>query len=949
MSLSPWAKFALLFAATLALGACVGTPGDTSSSAAMQSSSSITVNSSRSQSHSSSSLNRSSSSRVASSSSDSLGANLLNGQQQYDTQCAGCHDKDGIRGVSTATGATSHIVSSFTFEFLCDHAICTDQVALAAYIESEMPLARAEQCVGDCARDIAAFIATFPKQAGNNSSQSSAASSSTPSVIYEYPGDALKGAEIYENRCETCHGVGGLNGAVNSPLTPDLCVTCGDPQTLIRKIVATMPSPGACVGDCAIDVATYIKTLQGSAPTSCGNTGIQPGKSPLRRLNKREYVNSIVDLFGVSASLANDFPDENVQKGFDTNADGLDVSEVQVDAYAAIAKKVAAAAVKDLSASSTSPEVIFAVNVGGTEQKGGGVTYQADENSLHRNSEGSTQNTPTFDVANTNLDDVYRYVRWGAELRYKIPIANGKYKVFLMFSENNFSAAGQRTFDVTIEGEKRLSAYDIFAEAGGRRTAKQQAVNNVEVTDGFLNINFTAIKDKASIAGIRVQTIPQANSAIINCGTLNDECAQGFITDFGQKVYRRPLTVAESDALKAIFSAGQTALDFKAGMQLVIEAMLQSPAFIYRAEFGSTSAANNGVVPLTSWEMATRLSYLFWASTPDETLMNLAEQDKLTTPAQIRTQAERLLNDARAKSVVRDYYTQWLGIGDIADLERTAASYPGFTANTPNQFRRETEAFIDHVFWDGTSTLDELLTAEFTFANNDLAKFYGITEPGSENYVKVTNPGRNYGILTQASLMATRARDNETAPILRGVFVMENLMCVHVSPPPPCSDEDEMAGKCQKVDIVFPPLDNTVTTRERWDQTTGSGVCYNCHRILNPVGFTFENFDPVGRWRNKENGFAIDASGEILGTDVDGTVNGVADLAQILANSDQVAHCAVVTWANYAYGRHLDEAGDDRCSIEQAYKGFTASGENLKTLLIELTQTEAFMYRNEVK
>ncbi|WP_394201323.1 DUF1592 domain-containing protein [Marinagarivorans algicola] len=809
-------KPALALLAACLITACVSEPVDPDNSSAATSSAAPTPNSS--------SANNPSSANI--------GPDLVKGEQEYDAQCAACHDKGGVRGVSTAFGATSHIINAATGQFACEHTDCTKINKLKNYIIASMPLGPVDNCIGDCARNTAAFIATFDRLTPA-SSASSVSSSGGENVVYPYPGNALNGATIYEKQCQDCHGVNGHSGAVNYPLTPGECSTCSDPQVLIKKIIDTMPTPGACVGECAIDVATYVKTFTSPVSVTCNNNDIKPGHSPMRRLNKRQYANSLKDLLGVDVALATDFPDENILKGFDTNEDGLDVSGAHVEAFEVVAKKVAIEAVKKLnSAASMVPA--------------------------------------SGDQCNSTPDC-------------------------------------KATYGNTANDCKNSAAANSVCMCGGARC------------------------DASS------PTPPAAGDALLSCATLDNACAHGFINDFGQKAFRRPLTNKEKNSLKAIFAAGKQATDFKGGIQLVLETILQSPAFIYRAEFGASGTLNNGVVQLTSWEMASRLSYMFWATTPDDILMDLAQQNKLRTKAQIRAQAERLLNDERAKPVIRDYYTQWLGIGDIGSLERTPADYPGFTANTPNQLRRETEAFIDHVFWDGTSTLDELLTADYTFANNNLAEFYGITKPGTNNFVKVNNPGKNFGLLSQGSLMATGARPDETAPILRSVFVLEKVMCVHLATPDPT-----------EVNIVFPPQDASVTTRERWTQTTGSGNCFQCHRILNPAGFIFENYDPVGRWRDEENNLPIDSSGELIATDSDGTFTGLADLSQALAQSDQVTHCAVTSWANYAYGRHIDEVGDDHCSMEQAYEAFSTKGKNLKELLVELTQTHAFMYRNEV-
>jgi hypothetical protein len=409
-------------------------------------------------------------------------------------------------------------------------------------------------------------------------------------------------------------------------------------------------------------------------------------------------------------------------------------------------------------------------------------------------------------------------------------------------------------------------------------------------------------------------------------------CGQQFIASFGKRAFRRPLTSDETALLTAQFTAGLADGDFASGIQMVIETALQSPPFLYRVELGVAPLAGETAVRLTDWETASRLSYLLWGSLPDDTLFTAAEQGKLTTREDIQAQARRMLDDAKAHDAVANFHQQWLDYDRIANVGKDAAAFPEWSAEVGPLMHEETKRFLDEAVFGPSGGLSYLLSSPSTFLNGKLASFYGVAGPTGETFAPATlDATQRAGLLTLGSLLTINAHSNQTSPVHRGKLVRELLLC-DVIPPPPAN-----------VMIKAPEPDPNSTTRERFAQHSAEASCKGCHSLMDPLGFGFENYDGMGRYRSLENGVAIDASGELTGTDVDGPFTGVVGLASKLAVSKEVQSCYATQWFRFAYGR--GENVGDACSLATLGQGLAASNGSIKELLVSLTQTDAFLYR----
>jgi hypothetical protein len=465
----------------------------------------------------------------------------------------------------------------------------------------------------------------------------------------------------------------------------------------------------------------------------------------------------------------------------------------------------------------------------------------------------------------------------------------------------------------------------------------------VSQTFGFSNnADALAVSDQLG-AAYRDAAEAFASAAVANLAHLlpcdpvavgNDACAKQFISDFGRRAFRRPLTADENARYFTLYTTGSTAplgSTFAEGIELALESFLQSPHFLYRVEHGlPTAAPTDTVAQVTQFELATRLAYFFWGSTPDTRLLDAAQTNALGTQPQIEAQIQRMLQDPRAKSVVATFHTEWLNLGGIPGLLKDATMFPEWKQSIAFAMFDEAQAFVDHVFWeDGKS--DTLFSAHYTYDSPELAAFYGFSSPGPQGRVDV-NPAQRAGILTLGGILANNAKQDQTSPVIRGKYVREALLCQPINPP-------------ANANFVAPAVAPGLTTRERFAQHEKDPKCAGCHKLMDGMGVGFEHYDALGRWRDKDQGLVIDDSGDIINTtDIDGTFHGGADLADKLAQSEDVRQCVVKQWFRYASGRA--EEKPDTCTIQRLYQSFEDSKHDMRDLRVRIATSDAFRYRS---
>jgi hypothetical protein len=319
---------------------------------------------------------------------------------------------------------------------------------------------------------------------------------------------------------------------------------------------------------------------------------------------------------------------------------------------------------------------------------------------------------------------------------------------------------------------------------------------------------------------------------------------------------------------------------------------------------------------------------------PDDELLGLAASGELTAPEAIHSQALRMLEDPRAHDTVRDFHSQWLGLSRFDEIVRQAdgSTLAGDAFNA--SWQNSLEEFVQYAFWEGGGDVSALLSSPTVFVDSALNEFYGFgAQVADGEMVTVEDPNRA-GLLTQPALMALLAHSNQSAPVQRGLFVREQVLCHELPPPPP------------DVDTTPPDPSPNATTRERFREHSANERCATCHKLLEGIGFALENFDQLGRFRTEENGIPVDASGNLVGTtdvNIEGTFNGALELSERLATSPQVENCLATQWFRYGMGRAEDKT--DTCSLDQVKAAFSASGGDFKALLVALTATDVFRYR----
>ncbi len=473
------------------------------------------------------------------------------------------------------------------------------------------------------------------------------------------------------------------------------------------------------------------------------------------------------------------------------------------------------------------------------------------------------------------------------------------------------------------------------------------------VVAGF-HANPLAPPSEAELDSYRGAAETLADKAITNLPALvpctateigSDGCADKFIRTFGRRAFRRALDADEVRAYTALFQVGKSAQDFAFGIALVLRAMLQSPAFLYRIEVGTAVVGRPGLLKLTPYELASRMSYVLWRSMPDEELLTAAESGKLDTPAGIEAQARRMLTSpttlARVRGALADFAGGWMGIPEmpvLADTTKDPAMFRTF-ATLVGDMQREQDAFFQEIMLNQDARVSTLLTATYTVGTARLAALYGAQPSMSmSTTAKPTDlarfdlpAGQRFGILTQAGLMSVLAHETETSPIHRGLWVRSMLLCQPPPPPP-----DNIADLAPKVDPKLP-------IKQRLSMHRASSACASCHSLMDPVGFAFENYDPIGAYRTMTGRAPVDATGELTGTDVDGPLAGVGPLADKVARSAQVRGCMTRQWMRFAFGRHEDDA--DQCTVDTLTARMSASKGDMKDLLMALTLHEGFRHR----
>ncbi len=451
--------------------------------------------------------------------------------------------------------------------------------------------------------------------------------------------------------------------------------------------------------------------------------------------------------------------------------------------------------------------------------------------------------------------------------------------------------------------------------------------NNIVSSSGADGIHSTAelVSNQIVEAGVE---------DLLGCDLADDACIDTFIDTWGARAYRRPLTDTEQQRLRDAFDTtvggGFTRAE---GVGSILELAINSPQFLYVAELGLRDGAAPGdIVPLNDYERASRLSYLLWNAPPDDTLWEAAESGALSTTEDIEEHARRMLADPRSGRAMAGFVEDLTNLQRLGDTQKSGDEYPQWDEDLEGSVREELGRYTAMILDSDTPTLANLLTSTNAMVDEHLAALYGVEDAvpaGTWAQVRL-DPDQRAGFLTSASFLAGHGNAVTTDPVARGAFVRTELLCAVLEIPPDLMDD-------------LPPYDPSVSVREQLEQHRVDPACSGCHAQMDPIGFGFENYDAIGRWRTTEgNDIPVDANGELaLAGEVSGEFDGAVELAHKLAQSQLVRDCVATQAYRYMVARN--ETEEDECSILQVQQAFDDSDGDMVELMVALTTTDAFL------
>jgi cytochrome c5 len=748
---------------------------------------------------------------------------------------------------------------------------------------------------------------------------------------------SARATAVLNQYCVTCHSAD-LETAGLVLNTADLHPAANPAQwekVIVKLRAQAMPPAGMPRPDQAGYAAalSFLENEIDRAAAAKPNPGKLP---PVHRLSRTEYQNSIRDLLALDALPKEmDYPlllpADNTSSGFDNIADLLFVSPAVMERYLDAATKISRLAVGD-------PSQPLLVNI-------------------YRMSPELPQDA--------RVEELPLGTRGGIAIHSDFPL-DGEYTIKV---ETSGAARDPHQLEITVDGE-RVQMVELGGAGGGRGgrggrggDANKPPEFRIPVKAGPRSIGITFIehseaRDEATLRPRmrNTGTLPAISRVTIS-GPYNPVgpgdtpsrrrifvcrpasaaqepvCARQILSTMARRAYRRPVTAEDLDRLMPFYTAGRAESGFDVGIQKAVERMLVSPNFLFRIERDPSAAPPASVYRISDLELASRLSFFLWSSIPDDELLDAAIAGKLHDPATLEKQTRRMLADPRSESMVTNFAAQWLFLRDLEAKQPDEILFPEFDETLRAAFRRETELFLNSVLRENRSVLD-LLTANYTFLNERLARHYGIPNIQGSHFRRVTLPADSPrgGLLGQGSVLTITSYSNRTSAVLRGKWVLENLLSSPPPPPPPNIPAFSAdAGEPGKV----------LTMREAMTRHRADPACAGCHARMDPIGFAMEKFDAVGKWRERDAGGTIDASGAFP----DGTkFEGMAGLkTALLKHPDEFVNTIAERLLMYAVGRNLQyyDAPAVRAIVADAAK----QNNTLSALVLGVVKSPPFQMR----
>ena len=447
----------------------------------------------------------------------------------------------------------------------------------------------------------------------------------------------------------------------------------------------------------------------------------------------------------------------------------------------------------------------------------------------------------------------------------------------------------------------------------------------------------TELERSATSLAERAVGSAEAYSAVVGCDPSAAGCRDQFIDAFGMRAFRRPLSSSEQTRYRALFDRGAELVKsgnaFRDGVQLTLQAMLQSPKLLYRIEAGDGTSDANGA-RLSGFEIATRLSFMLAGNTPDAELLVAARDGVLATADGIATQARRLVAAPGFEERALSFHERWMQLDELSAVTKDVTAFPSFSPELVSSMRAEAVRFVKAVTLEGNGTVSDLLTSRFGFVDQHLAPLYGLQGSFGADLVRVEHAPESgrLGLFTQAAFLSSHSSSSSgTSPILRGVFLLRRIACSNIPDPPPGAQMQQPATE---------PATPIRTTRDYFTWKTSLPACSACHALINPTGFAFEEFDGLGQWRDEDRGAPVDVSGTLRVGTKELPFQGASELLQGLAKEPQVQACYAKNWLQFAYGRRENQA--DSRALGLAAKHLQAGNFSIRDLAMAFTERPAF-------
>ena len=747
---------------------------------------------------------------------------------------------------------------------------------------------------------------------------------------------------LLDDYCITCHDndkeKGGLSLEKFDPAKPEANAEVA--EKMIRKLRAGMMPPGGAdrpEPQLLAALATSLETRIDAVAMRTPN----PGRRTFQRLNRAEYANSIRELLGVDIDVSAFLPSDTISHNFDNIADVQSLSPTVLEGYLRAAAKVSRDAIGDPDAAP------------------GSTTYKV----------------PRTASQLSHIEGAPFGTRGGISLIHTFP-ADGEYSFRIMLhsiptGQLYGSGARGEQLEVSINGARaavldinpRMSEADpngmnlmtppIQIKAGPQRVSAAFLQRFEGAFDDLLAPIEQTLADTQIGAAVGVSTLPHLRDMsilgphkvtgisdtptrrrIFQCRPLSAEeelpCATKIVGTLATQAYRRKLDDADLAGLLRFYAEGRKATNFEAGIRSALQAILASPHFILRLEEAPAGVKPGENYRLTDRALASRLSFFLWAGPPDQELLTVASAGQLKNPAVLEKQVRRMLADPRAEALATRFAAQWLRLQDLEKIHPDPLLYPNYDQTLAEAMRRETELLFENIVRADRDVM-ELLTADYTFVNGRLARHYGIRDVSGPAFQRVSLADANRrGILGHGSILTMTSVADRTSPVLRGKWVLETLFGAP-PPPPPADVPDLEETKSAKAGRLL-------SVRERLEAHRDSPACRSCHRAIDPLGLALETFDVTGAWRIKDNGVAVDPSGELYdGTKLDGPV---ALRAALLKHRDVVMRTLTENLMAYGLGRRL--AHFDMPAVRGIVRDATGSGNRFSSLVLGIVKSPAF-------